>query len=68
MRNDFVPSLATDLPPAPEQEGDLWTITVAMVQDAVWSDGTPITANDANGDTDQMRRKLGDCCYMYVVP
>ena len=46
QRFDFVPSLATDLPPEPTQEGDLWTITVNMVPDAVWSDGKPITAND----------------------
>jgi len=46
QRFDFVPSLATGLPPEPVQEGDAWTITVEMVDDAVWSDGTPITAND----------------------
>jgi ABC-type transport system substrate-binding protein len=46
QRFDFVPSLATDLPPAPAQEGDLWTIEVPMVQDAQWSDGESITAED----------------------
>lgn len=46
QRFDFVPSLAKDLPPDPVQEGDLWTITVEMVKDAVWSDGEPITAHD----------------------
>ena len=46
QRLDFVPGLATDLPPDPVQEGDFWTITVEMRPDAVWSDGTPITAND----------------------
>lgn len=46
QRFDFVPSLAADLPPEPVQEGDFYTITVAMRQDGTWSDGTPITAND----------------------
>ena len=46
QRLDFIPSLATDLPPDPVQEGDFWTITVEMNPDAAWSDGTPITAND----------------------
>ena len=46
QRFDFVPDLATGLPPEPVQEGDVWTITVDMVDDAVWSDGTPITAQD----------------------
>ncbi|MFQ5400345.1 MAG: ABC transporter substrate-binding protein [Anaerolineae bacterium] len=47
QRFDWVPALATDLPPGPVEEGDFQTITVEMVQDAVWSDGEPITANDA---------------------
>jgi ABC-type transport system substrate-binding protein len=46
QRFDFVTSLAKDLPPDPVQEGDLWTITVEMVEDATWSDGESITAND----------------------
>jgi ABC-type transport system substrate-binding protein len=46
QRFDFVPSLAADLPPEPVQEGDFFTITVPMREDIVWSDGTPITAND----------------------
>ncbi|MCP4358116.1 MAG: hypothetical protein GY796_08900, partial [Chloroflexi bacterium] len=46
QRNDFVPSLAVDLSPDPVEEGDLWTITVAMLEDATWSDGEPITAHD----------------------
>lgn len=46
QRLDFVPSLATDLPPAPVQEGDFYTITVPMTQNALWSDGEPITAHD----------------------
>ncbi|MFQ5340770.1 MAG: ABC transporter substrate-binding protein [Anaerolineae bacterium] len=46
QRFDFVPSLAKDLPPDPVQEGDAWSITVEMVDDATWSDGEPITAHD----------------------
>ncbi|HID53980.1 MAG TPA: hypothetical protein EYP41_18330, partial [Anaerolineae bacterium] len=46
QRFDFVPALAKDLPPEPEQEGDLYTITVEMLEGATWSDGEPITAND----------------------
>jgi ABC-type transport system substrate-binding protein len=45
-RWDFVPGLAKDLPPALEEEGEFWTCTIAMREDAVWSDNTPITAND----------------------
>jgi ABC-type transport system substrate-binding protein len=46
QRLDFVPVLATGLPPAPVEEGDFFTITVEMAPDALWSDGVPITAND----------------------
>lgn len=47
QRFDFVPSLAADLPPEPvEQDDGTFTITVDMVEDAVWSDGEPITADD----------------------
>ena len=46
QRFDFVPNLATGLPPEPTQEGDFYTIQVSMREDAVWSDGTPITAQD----------------------
>ena len=46
QRFDFVPNLASGLPPEPVQEGDFYTITVPMRTDATWSDGTPITAND----------------------
>jgi ABC-type transport system substrate-binding protein len=45
QRFDFVTSLAKDIP-TPVQEGDVWTITVEMVDDAVWSDGESITAHD----------------------
>ncbi len=46
QRFDFVPSLAKDLPPEPVKEGDNWVITVEMVDNATWSDGEPVTAND----------------------
>jgi ABC-type transport system substrate-binding protein len=45
QRFDFVPSLAKDFATV-EQVGDVWTLTVEMVDNAVWSDGQPITAND----------------------
>ncbi len=41
-----VPSLASGLPAAPVQDGDNWVITQPLVQDATWSDGTPMTAHD----------------------
>jgi ABC-type transport system substrate-binding protein len=37
--------LAKDLV-EPVQEGDVWTFTVEMVEDAKWSDGEPMTAHD----------------------
>ncbi len=46
QRFDFVPNLATALPEEPVQEGDFYTITVAMQPNATWSDGNPITAQD----------------------
>lgn len=46
QRFQFVPVLAKDLPPEVVQEGDVWTVTVEMVDDAKWSDGEPITAHD----------------------
>jgi ABC-type transport system substrate-binding protein len=45
VRFDFVPVLATELVD-PVQEGDVWTFTVPMNENATWSDGVPITAND----------------------
>ncbi len=45
-RWDFIPSLAADMPSDLEQEGDFWVCTVPLRQDAMWSDGAPITAND----------------------
>jgi len=46
QRFDFVPVLAADLPPEPVKEGEFWTIEVEMVEDARWSDGEPIDAQD----------------------
>ena len=45
QRFQFVPSLAKAIP-EPVADGDNWTMTVEMVDDAVWSDGEPITAHD----------------------
>jgi ABC-type transport system substrate-binding protein len=42
----FVPSLAKDIPEPIENDDGTWLITVEMVDDALWSDGEPITAND----------------------
>ena len=46
QRFDFVPMLAADLPSDPVQEGDFWIIEVDMVDDALWSDGELMDAND----------------------
>jgi len=45
QRFDFVPSLAVDFPTI-VQDGDVWIVTVEMVEGATWSSGEPITAND----------------------
>jgi ABC-type transport system substrate-binding protein len=45
QRFDFVPSLAVDFPEV-TQEGDVWVVTVKMIEGAMWSDGEPIMAND----------------------
>jgi peptide/nickel transport system substrate-binding protein len=42
----LVPALATDLPSAATQQGDDWVVTVPLRSDYMWSDGTPVTAND----------------------
>ncbi len=55
QRFDFVPSIAAGLPPEPVQEGDNYSITVEMRDDAVWSDGTPITAHDVEFTQDTCR-------------
>jgi ABC-type transport system substrate-binding protein len=45
QRWDFVPSLAKDFATV-EQVGDVWTVTVEMVENAMWSDGESIDAHD----------------------
>jgi ABC-type transport system substrate-binding protein len=45
VRFDFIPELAKDLVD-PVQEGDVWIMTVDMVENATWSDGEAIDAND----------------------
>jgi ABC-type transport system substrate-binding protein len=42
----FVPSLAKAIPDPVDNGDGTYTITVEMVQNATWSDGEPITAND----------------------
>ncbi len=46
QRFDFVTSLALEIPEVVEEGDETWTITVPMVENAVWSDGESITAND----------------------
>ncbi len=47
QRFDFVPQMAAGLNEDPVDNGDgTWTITVPMVQDATWSDGEAVTADD----------------------
>jgi len=45
-RFDFVPSLAKDLVEPVDNGDGTWRVTVEMVEDAVWSDGEPISAHD----------------------
>jgi ABC-type transport system substrate-binding protein len=42
----WVPSLAKAVPEIADNGDGTWTVTVEMVEDAVWSDGPSITAND----------------------
>jgi ABC-type transport system substrate-binding protein len=46
QRFDFVTALATDLVEPVDNGDGTFSMTVEMVQDAVWSDGEPITAHD----------------------
>lgn len=46
QRFDFVTSLAKSIPEPVDNGDGTWTITVEMVNDATWSDGEPVTAND----------------------
>ncbi len=42
----FVPALAKDIPTPEENQDGTWSILVEMVEDALWSDGEPISAED----------------------
>lgn len=43
----IVPDLAVSPePPAPKSEGDVWAVEVTIRDNAVWSDGQPIAADD----------------------
>ena len=42
----WVPSLAAEVPEPVDNGDGTWTITVPMGQNAMWSDGEPITAHD----------------------
>ena len=43
----LIPSMAADVePPIGATDGDTWVITVALQDGLVWSDGSPMTAND----------------------
>jgi len=42
----FVPSMAVAIPSPVDNGDDTYTFTIEMKEDAVWSDGEPITAND----------------------
>ncbi len=46
QRFQFVPSLAKGIPPISDDGNGTWSITVEMVEDALWSDGESITAED----------------------
>ncbi|MBU1661323.1 MAG: hypothetical protein KKD28_07605, partial [Chloroflexi bacterium] len=45
-RFQFIPSLAKDIPTPVENSDGSWSVTVEMVDEAIWSDGEPITAHD----------------------
>lgn len=43
----YVPGIAaTDAPVAAVQEGEIWVVEQPIQEDWMWSDGTPVTAND----------------------
>jgi ABC-type transport system substrate-binding protein len=42
----FVPSLAKQIPEPVDEGNGIWTITVEIMDGALWSDGAPITAED----------------------
>jgi ABC-type transport system substrate-binding protein len=44
---NVIPDLALDPePPRPRRDGDVWVVDVPLREDAVWSDGHPISAGD----------------------
>jgi ABC-type transport system substrate-binding protein len=44
---NVIPDLAEPPePPTPRQDGEIWIVDVPLREDAVWSDGHPITAGD----------------------
>jgi len=46
QRYDIVVSCAADLPGPFTQEGDYWVNTITLKEGLVWSDGSPVTADD----------------------
>ncbi|WP_054521782.1 ABC transporter substrate-binding protein [Thermanaerothrix daxensis] len=46
QRYDFIPAVAADFPSDFTQEGDLYVATVKLKDGLVWSDGSPVTAED----------------------
>jgi ABC-type transport system substrate-binding protein len=46
QRYDFIPAVAADFPSEFTQEGDLYVATVKLKDGLVWSDGSPVTADD----------------------
>jgi ABC-type transport system substrate-binding protein len=58
----IVPDLAMPVePPEPRLEGDTWVVEVPLREDAVWSDGHPITADDLVFMFDLAGDPWGDC-------
>ncbi len=46
QRYDIIPYLAAELPGPFTQEGEYWVNTITMKEGMVWSDGSPVTADD----------------------
>ena len=46
VRWDYIPSIADGFPSEVTQEGEFYVATVTLKEGPVWSDGTPVTAND----------------------
>ncbi len=56
QRFDLVPNIAEDMPGPFTQEGDNWVNTVKIHDGLVWSDGSPITAEDVAFTANLARR------------